>query len=140
MSKHINFLPQYGLLRREGREAVQWGNSETTAFSQLLASLRTEQATHLTLCLKTWVKDRWGFSVFIGNHISNIWFEKKAFVVVCPYMYAFVCVSMLPMPSFRSRSSYTGCFFLMIRFWLLPVCVILKISTCDFLQIVEEEC
>ena len=33
-----------------------------------------------------------------------IW--KKAFVVVCPYMYAFVCVSILAMSSFRSRSSY----------------------------------
>ena len=33
----------------------------------------------------------------------------------------------------------TGCFFLMIRFRLLPVGLILKISTCDFLQIVEEE-
>ena len=33
----------------------------------------------------------------------------------------------------------TGCFFLMIRFWLLPVGVILKISSCIFLQIVKEE-
>ena len=33
----------------------------------------------------------------------------------------------------------TGCFYLMIRFLLLPVGVILKISTCKFLQIVEEE-
>ena len=30
-------------------------------------------------------------------------------------------------------------FFFMIHFLLLPVGVILKISTCDFLQIVEEE-
>ena len=96
---------QYGLLRSEGREAVQWGNSETTAFSQLLASLRTDHATSVFVPKDMSKRQVGVFCVHWKPYFKYmIW--KKAFVVVCPYMYAFVCVSILPIPSFRSRSSY----------------------------------
>ena len=45
----------------------------------------------------------------------------------------------MPYANFEKRSSLYRVF-LFDDFLLLPVCVILKISSCNFLQIVEEEC